>query len=125
MNRVMMFAQNPTLSNDIKPLTYAKQIRMVNLDLESPRMKKALERLGLVREDLNNMKRMDDFAFDFDKNGDRLPVENKIVDLRFRHYQRKIMERINRLVAERRAVIDSESVKLKIREKIQKKVRIN
>jgi uncharacterized coiled-coil protein SlyX len=125
MNRVMMFAQNPTLSNDIKPLTNAKQIRMVNLDLESPRMKKALERLGLVREDLNNMKRMDDFAFDFDKNGDRLPVENKIVDLRFRHYQRKMMERINRVVAERRAVIDSESAKLKIREKIQKKVRIN
>ncbi len=125
MNRVMMFAQNPTLSNDIKPLTYAKRIRMVNLDLESPRMKKALERLGLVREDLNNMKRMDDFAFDFDKNGDRLPVENKIVDLRFRHYQRKMMERINRVVAERRAVIDSESAKLKIREKIQKKVRIN
>jgi uncharacterized coiled-coil protein SlyX len=88
-------------------------------------MKKALERLGLVREDLNNMKRMDDFAFDFDKNGDRLPVENKIVDLRFRHYQRKMMERINRVVAERRAVIDSESAKLKIREKIQKKVRIN
>jgi uncharacterized coiled-coil protein SlyX len=125
MNRVMMFAQNPTLSNDIKALTNAKQIRMVNLDLESPRMKKALERLGLVREDLNNMKRMDDFAFDFDKNGDRLPVENKIVDLRFRHYQRKMMERINRVVAERRAVIDSESAKLKIREKIQKKVRIN
>jgi uncharacterized coiled-coil protein SlyX len=125
MNRVMMFAQNPTLSNDIKALTNAKQIRMVNLDLESPRMKKALERLGLVREDLNNMKRMDDFTFDFDKNGDRLPVENKIVDLRFRHYQRKMMERINRVVAERRAVIDSESAKLKIREKIQKKVRIN
>jgi len=108
MNRVMMFAQAPPMSNDIKPLTLAKQIRMVNLDMESPRLKKALERLGLVRDDLNNTKRMDDFAFDFDKSGDRLPADNKIVELRFKHYQRKMMERINRVLSERKAVIDSE-----------------
>jgi hypothetical protein len=96
------------MSNDIKPLTLAKQIRMVNLDMESPRLKKALGRLGLVRDDLNNMKRMDDFAFDVDKNGDRLPADNKIVELRFKHYQRKMMERINRVLSERKAVIDSE-----------------
>ena len=108
MNRVMMFAHAPPMSNDIKPLTLAKQIRMVNLDMESPRLKKALERLGLVRDDLNNTKRMDDFAFDFDKSGDRLPADNKIVELRFKHYQRKMMERINRVLSERKAVIDSE-----------------
>lgn len=61
----MMFTQAVNISNDIKPLTLAKQIRTVCLDLDSPRMKKAMERLGLVHEDLNNMKRMDDFAFDY------------------------------------------------------------
>jgi hypothetical protein len=51
---------------------------------------------------------MDDFAFEVDKNGDRLPADNKIVELRFKHYQRKMMERINRVLSERKAVIESE-----------------
>lgn len=125
MNRVMMFTQAVNITNDIKPLTLAKQIRTVCLDLDSPRMKQAMERLGLVNDDLNNMKRMDDFAFDYDKNGDRLPADNKIVEMRFKHYQRKMMERINRVVAERKVVMKNESTKQQISAKFIKKANFN
>ena len=54
-------------------------------------MKKAMETLGLVKEDINTTKRIDDFAFEETKNGDRLPVDSKIVELRFKHYQKRMM----------------------------------
>lgn len=82
----MMFGVQPLKTNDIKPLTRSNRIRIVNLDLDSPRISKAMETLGLIKADMNNHKRLDDFAFELTKTGDRLPIENKIVELRFRHY---------------------------------------
>ena len=31
-------------------------------------------------------KRLDDFSFDFNKQGEKLPIDDKIADLRFKHY---------------------------------------
>lgn len=81
-----MFFNQPQKNNSIKPLRNPKQIRFTNLDFEDPLMKQALTRLGLVKEDLNNMKRLDDFSFDFNKEGEKLPINDKIADLRFKHY---------------------------------------
>ena len=84
-NRFMFFNQTQK-NNNIKPLRNPKQIRFINLDFEDPLMKQALTSLGLVKEDLNNMKRLDDFSFDFNKQGEKLPIDDKIADLRFKHY---------------------------------------
>ena len=109
--RAMLFGAQPLKTNNIKPLTRPTRVRNVNLDLDSPRMVKAMETLGLVKADLNNSKRLDDFAFDFTKSGDRLPVEGKIIELRFKHYQQKMMERINRVLDVRRRFIEKEQLK--------------
>jgi hypothetical protein len=49
-------------------------------------MIQALTNLGLAKEDLNISKRLDDFSFDFNKQGEKLPIDDKIADLRFKHY---------------------------------------
>lgn len=111
LTRAMLFGAQTLKTNNIKPLTRPNKVRNVNLDLDSPRMVKAMGTLGLVKADLNNSKRLDDFAFDFTKNGDRLPVEGKIIELRFKHYQQKMMERINRVLDVRRCIIEKEQLK--------------
>ena len=111
LTRAMLFGAQPLKTNNIKPLTRPNKVRNVNLDLDSPRMVKAMGTLGLVKADLNNSKRLDDFAFDFTKNGDRLPVEGKVIELRFKHYQQKMMERINRVLDVRRRIIEKEQLK--------------
>jgi hypothetical protein len=51
-------------NNDIGLITSPSKIRKVNLNLDSPRMFRAMESIGLVKADLNNTRRMDDFAFE-------------------------------------------------------------
>lgn len=55
----------PTYNNNIGPLTRPRQIRHVNFDMDSPRMKLAMDELGLDKEDLNTRKRKDDFLREF------------------------------------------------------------
>ena len=43
-------------NNDIRLLTKPKQIRLVKLDLDSPRMKQAMKNIGLEKEDLDTKK---------------------------------------------------------------------
>jgi hypothetical protein len=84
-HRFMLF-QKTKKNNNIKPLKNPKQIRFTNLDFECPLMIQALTNLGLTKEDLNISKRLDDFSFDFNKQGEKLPIDDKIADLRFKHY---------------------------------------
>lgn len=42
------------------------QVRLVNLDLDSPRMSQAMAMLGFEKEDLNTKKRRDQFRIDTD-----------------------------------------------------------
>jgi hypothetical protein len=79
-----------------------------------------MEKLGLIKEEMNNMKRLDDFAFEFTKKGDRLPVENRIMELRYRHYQKRMMERINKLLGERKKLIEQDEIKRGVRVKLHR-----
>ena len=48
-------------NNDIRQLVKPSQVRLVNLDLDSPRMQEAMKMLGYSKEDLNNSKRKESF----------------------------------------------------------------
>ena len=48
-------------NNDIRLLVKPSQVRLVNLDLDSPRMSQAMQVLGFEKEDLNTRKRKDHF----------------------------------------------------------------
>ena len=57
----MATKQPGKLNNDIRQLVRPGQVRLVNLDLDSPRMRQAMEILGYEKEDLDNKKRRDHF----------------------------------------------------------------
>lgn len=44
--------EGPKKSNDLREIRSIKQLANVNLDLESPRMKQALENLGIAETEL-------------------------------------------------------------------------
>lgn len=48
-------------NNEIRALVKPSQVRLVNLDFDSPRMKMALAKLGFEQEDLESHKRREDF----------------------------------------------------------------
>ena len=50
-------------NNDIRLLTRPKQVRLVMLDLDSPRMRTAMSNLGFEKEDLDTSKTQEDFAY--------------------------------------------------------------
>ena len=54
------------MNNDIRVLTKPSQIRLVNLDMDSPRLKKAMEMLGYEKKDLDTRKRRDNFRESID-----------------------------------------------------------
>ena len=95
--------------NDIRDLTSIKQLedpsqgggtskslKTVKLDLESPRLLKACEQLGIPVESI----RRPNFKDFEDKS-----VSQDIVDLRFKHAQEKLVERINKVLRQRRQII--------------------
>ena len=103
------------MNNDIRQLARPGQIRLVNLDLDSPRMQEAMKTLGYEKEDLDTRKRKDDFYEENDgmpSPGIRNPkaaskelkfispgqVEDELIKLRFKHYQDCLMDRINRVL---------------------------
>ena len=49
------------MNNDIRQLVRPGQIRLVNLDLDSPRMQEAMQILGYEKEDLDTRKRKEHF----------------------------------------------------------------
>jgi len=70
------------LRNDIKEIRHVKSLRFVNLDLESPNMKEAMTGLGMLANDINTHKTLDDFI----PHKSQPPVLDQIVKLRYRHY---------------------------------------
>ena len=48
-------------NNDIRQLVRPGQVRLVNFDLDSPRMTRAMYQLGFQKKDLETDKRRDDF----------------------------------------------------------------
>jgi len=54
-----------------------KQLEKVNLDFESPRLKKAMDDYGITQAECEKKER-----FEFEKKG----VDPDVVDLRFKHY---------------------------------------
>ena len=88
-------------NNDIRALTRPKQIRLVKLDLDSPRMIQAMKNIGLTRDDLDTKKRPEDFMYSSKVAGQPMSpneYDENVVDLRFRHYQQRLMDRINKVV---------------------------
>lgn len=91
----------------------------MNLDLDSPRMSQAMAILGYEKEDLNTKKRRDQFRIETDL-GSKSPhskqvfdtrelltidpeeVEEELVTLRFKHYQQRLMDKINRVLQTRK-----------------------
>ena len=90
-------------NNDIRPLVKPTQVRLVNLDLDSPRMAQAMRMLGYEKEDLNTRKRREQFRLETDIKQkspqmrqlldtkelqviDPEDVEEELVSLRFKHY---------------------------------------
>ena len=77
------------LNNDIRILSKPKQIKYVHLNLQSPRMKQAMETVGFLKEDLDTKKTKEDFAYSTKLPGQMMTAADydaAVVDLRFRHY---------------------------------------
>ena len=64
---------NAKLNNDIRQLVRPGQIRLVNLDLDSPRMQQAMQILGYERDDLDTKKRREHFIHNNDPTNQKVP----------------------------------------------------
>lgn len=108
-------------NNNIKLLTRPRQVRLVNFDYDSPRMKRAMVALGLQETDLDVRKRKEDFQYESmaqAKVANQLNqnmnahLDEALANLRFKHYQQRLMERINRLLNERKRVRPQDASKV-------------
>ena len=59
----MLLSGDKEPNNDIRLLTRPKQVRLVRLDLDSPRMRTAMKNIGLEKDDLDNKKTREDFEY--------------------------------------------------------------
>lgn len=71
----------------------------VDLDFESPRLRKALDNLGVSLEECQKKTRQD-----FEVRG----VNDDVIDLRFKHYQHRLIDTLNRLIDQRRIIKSEE-----------------
>ena len=70
-------------------------------------MKQAMKNIGLEREDLDTKKTKEDFTYSNKIAGQVMSAaeyDDGVVELRFRHYQQRLMDRINQVVAERKTI---------------------
>ncbi|CDW87200.1 UNKNOWN [Stylonychia lemnae] len=72
-----------------------KQFEKLEMDLDSPTLRQAMINLGIPKEDLQKKTR-ENFA----ESG----ADDKVVDLRYKHYQNKMIQIINQLYQERKKV---------------------
>ena len=82
----------------IGEITTLRQLATVNLDLDSPRLMQAMERLGYVRSDLEKKDK---------KNFSKWDVDHDVTDIRYEHYQKRLMESINCVILERQRIKDA------------------
>ena len=55
---------SPKLNNNIALLRKASHLRLVKLDLNSPKMAEAIKNLGLIKEELNTKLKRENFPHD-------------------------------------------------------------
>lgn len=67
----------------------------VNLDFDSPRLKEAMNNLGISIDECQNKEKSD-----FEKRG----VDQDIIDLRFKHYKNRLIETLNMVLNERKQI---------------------
>jgi hypothetical protein len=53
---------SPKLNNNIAPLRKTSHLRLVKLDLDSPKMAEAIRNLGLIKSELNTKLKRENFA---------------------------------------------------------------
>ena len=110
------------MNNDIQQLSRPGQLRLVNLDFDSPRLLQAMKINGYEKQDLEYSKRKDNFreggddsAFDPQQKGsialvnsmvtiEREEIDDTIINLRFKHYQNRLIDRINRVLRTRKEI---------------------
>lgn len=83
-------------NNDIPHIRKLRQLERVNLNFDSPRLKEAMDDLGVTVEELQKKERSH-----FEKKG----VDPEVVDLRFKHYQGRLIDTLNRVGAQRRKIV--------------------
>ncbi|CDW79915.1 UNKNOWN [Stylonychia lemnae] len=83
------------IKNDIREIRTIKQLYKVDLDFESPRMKKAMFNLGVSQEECIKKERED-----FVKRG----LDEDVINLRFKHHQYSLIDTLNRILEERRRI---------------------
>jgi hypothetical protein len=86
--------------NNIKAIGNPKTLKYLNLDLNSPMMRDAMNQLGLEDNDLDYSKCVEDFK---PKKGEA-PCLDKIVTMRYNHYRDRCIETINRVLDKRRTI---------------------
>lgn len=72
-------------TNNMNFLKKSYQIKLCRFDFETPKMKEAMINLGLVKEDLNTTKVLNDFYH----------PDETIASIRFKHYRNHMMETVN------------------------------
>jgi hypothetical protein len=88
--------------NDVKDIRNLKMLERIDLDFDSPRMSKAMDDLGVTPEECQKKERSD-----FEIRG----VNEDVVDLRFKHYQHRLIDTLNRVIGLRRDIKDDERKK--------------
>lgn len=81
--------------NDIRDIRSFKQLDKVDLELDSPRFTQAADNLGISISECRK-KPFDHFA----KKG----VDADLADLRYKHFQSRLIDTINRVLQERRTI---------------------
>jgi hypothetical protein len=82
-------------NNNIREIRNARQLDKINLNFDSPTMRKAMDDLGVslsecIRKDRSH----------FEQKG----LDNAIVELRFKHHQARLVDTLNRLLEQRRNI---------------------
>ena len=70
-------------------------------------MQQAMKNLGFEKEDLDPKKTLEDFMYSSKIAGQPMSpseYDENVVDLRFRHYQQRLMDRINKVIQERKSI---------------------
>ncbi|CAI2364477.1 unnamed protein product [Moneuplotes crassus] len=91
-------------TNNIRDISSFKQLRRVNLDLESPRLEQACFKLGIKPEELL-LKEKSEF--------ENKKLQKDVIDLRYKHFMARLIDTINRVLKERREIILKERKKQK------------
>eukprot|EP00347_Sterkiella_histriomuscorum_P015905 403355238 len=95
--------------NDIKDIRSYKQLDKVELDLESPRLKQACHQLGISLTELSKKKR-DDFV--------QKGLDEDLINLRFKHFQQRLIDTINNVLQERRQIKIKQMQKALVEQKL-------